>query len=352
MNDRRSSKQKGNSLIRFHPARVVDSSVTDQCHFNSPSIVTSMVFCFGKGFPTRVGLLTLAWVMSISTNAFAIDFNRDVRPILSENCFHCHGPNAESREADLRLDTQTGSRQELSGSPAVVPNEPDQSGLIERIFSDDPDSLMPPPESKRKLSAHQKFILKSWIAEGGDYEQHWAFIAPTQPSVPEIDQAASSSHPVDRFIWNRLHERGLEPSKTADRRTLIRRVSLDLTGLPPTPEQVNSFVNESALNAYERLVDRLLASEQFGERWARPWLDLARYADSNGFQADQLRDSWAYRDWVINALNDDMPFDQFTIEQLAGDLLPNATIDQKSQQASIAPCRAMSKPAYTQKKTG
>ncbi|WP_037247817.1 PSD1 and planctomycete cytochrome C domain-containing protein [Rhodopirellula baltica] len=288
-----------------------------------------MFFCFGKGFPTRVGLLTLAWVMFISTNAIAIDFNRDVRPILSENCFHCHGPDAESREADLRLDTQTGSRRELSGSPAVVPNEPDQSGLIERIFSDDPDSLMPPPESKRKLSAHQKSILKSWIAEGGDYEQHWAFIAPTQPSVPGIDQATSSSHPVDRFIWNRLHERGLEPSRAADRRTLIRRVSLDLTGLPPTPEQVNSFVHDSDLNAYERLVDRLLASEQFGERWARPWLDLARYADSNGFQADQLRDSWAYRDWVINALNDDMPFDQFTIEQLAGDLLPNATIDQK-----------------------
>ena len=288
-----------------------------------------MVFCFGKGFPTRFGLLTLALVLPLSPDAFAIDFNRDVRPILSENCFHCHGPDAESREADLRLDTQTGSRENLSGSPAIVPNEPDQSELIARIFSDDPGMLMPPPESKRSLSAHQKSILKSWIAEGGGYEQHWAFIAPTRPSAPQNDPPAASSHPVDRFIRNRLRERGLEPSQSADRRTLIRRVSLDLTGLPPTPEQVESFVKDSDLNAYERLVDRLLASEQFGERWARPWLDLARYADSNGFQADQLRDSWAYRDWVIDALNDDMPFDQFTIEQLAGDLLPDATINQK-----------------------
>ncbi|MFG0266396.1 MAG: PSD1 and planctomycete cytochrome C domain-containing protein [Rhodopirellula sp. JB055] len=288
-----------------------------------------MDFCLGKNHSFSVCWLTLALVTAVASEAVAVDFNRDIRPILSENCFHCHGPDAASREADLRIDTQDGSRQELSETAAIVPHRPEQSELINRIFSEDPGLRMPPADSKRKLSAHQKSLLQKWIAEGGEYEQHWAFIAPTRPVVPTADRVAWSSHPVDRFVWDRLQVRGLHPAQRADRRTLIRRVSLDLTGLPPTPDQVDSFVHDPDLNAYEKLVDRLLAAEQFGERWARPWLDLARYADSNGFQADQLRDSWAYRDWVIQALNDDMPFDQFTIEQLAGDLLPDATIDQQ-----------------------
>lgn len=216
-----------------------------------------------------------------------------MRPILSENCFHCHGPDENARKAKLRLD--------LPGNITVE--------LAARISSHDPDEMMPPPESKRSLTDPQIVTLKTWAGEGAAYAEHWAFIPPVR-SAEKIPEPSAQS-------------------PKADRATLLRRVSLDLIGLPPSPEDITAFENETAPDAWEKVIDRLLASPRFGEKWARSWLDLARYADSNGFQADQLRDSWAYRDWVIDALNANMPFDQFTIAQIAGDLLPDATLDQK-----------------------
>ncbi|MDF1812039.1 MAG: PSD1 and planctomycete cytochrome C domain-containing protein [Verrucomicrobiales bacterium] len=257
-----------------------------------------------------------------------IDFNRDIRPIISENCVHCHGPDADSREADLRLDIAAGAAQDLGGYQAVVPHSLEESELWLRVDLDDSDpDLMPPRKSKRKLTVKQKELLKRWIESGGQYDEHWAFMKPEQSDVP-LDATSE----VDYFVRKKLQEKGLKASSRAAPEILIRRASLDLIGLPPTPEERVEFLAAYQSNpsgAYEILIDRLLASPRFGERWARQWLDLARYADSNGFQADQLRDSWAFRDWVIKALNANMPFDQFTIEQLAGDLLLNSTLDQK-----------------------
>ena len=261
-----------------------------------------------------------------------LDFNRDVRPILSENCFHCHGPDADAREADLRLDTYEGAIEGGEFAVAVVPGKPAESELIERIFSKDPDDLMPPPESNRKLTQKQKETLKRWIEEGARYEEHWAWVAPTRATPPPVSDDALVSNPIDAFLLARLERDGLTYSPPADPTILLRRLSLDLIGLPPSPGELREFEEDYAKDpdkTLEAAVDRLLASPRFGERWARPWLDLARYADSNGFQADQLRPSWAYRDWVIDALNANMPYDQFTIEQLAGDLLPDPTLSQK-----------------------
>ena len=255
--------------------------------------------------------------------ANAIDFNRDIRPILSENCYHCHGPDAEAREGDLRLDIGADA------AAALAPGDLSASKVWHRVSTDDRDELMPPPKSKRRLTAAQKGLLKRWIEDGAKYADHWAYVAPQRPDVSKTATDEWGKNAIDHFVAGRLREHGLSASAEADRVTLIRRLSFDLTGLPPTPEEVAGFVADKSAGAYEKIVDRLLASPRFGERWARPWLDLARYADSNGFQADQLRDSWAFRDWVIDALNDNMPFDQFSIEQLAGDLLPNATLDQK-----------------------
>lgn len=261
-----------------------------------------------------------------------IDFNRDIRPILSENCFHCHGPDAQTREGDLRLDVEADAKRDLGGYQAIKPGDPASSTVWERVAHDDPDELMPPPKSKRVLTTAQKELIRRWIAEGAAYQKHWAYQPPARPlptplARPEAEKRVAND--LDRFIFARLESEGLEPAPEADRRTLIRRASLDLTGLPPTPEEVAAFVDDREAGAWERVVDRLLQSRRFGEHWARPWLDLARYADSNGYQADQLRDSWAYRDWVIDALNENMPFDRFTIEQIAGDLLPDATVSQR-----------------------
>jgi hypothetical protein len=255
--------------------------------------------------------------------ADAPDFSREVRPILSRYCFKCHGPDDKARKAKLRLDTPEGATKEAkSGAIAVVPGKPEESELCVRIFSTDEDERMPPPEMKKELTAEQKDILKRWIAAGAEYKPHWAFVAPKQVQPP------GSAHPIDAFIGAKLAAAKLEFSPEADRATLLRRVSFDLTGLPPTPGEVDAFTSDAAPGAYERVVDRLLASPQYGERWARKWLDLARYADSNGYEKDRTRDIWPYRDWVVRALNADMPFDEFTIEQIAGDLLPNATCDQ------------------------
>lgn len=254
-----------------------------------------------------------------------IDFNRDIRPLLSDNCFACHGFDEAAREADLRLDTFDGA----TANSAIVPGEPDQSEFVARIFSDDPDSVMPPTDIGKSLSREQKQMLLSWIQQGAVYQTHWSFTPPERFSPPTV---AGTEHPIDRFIQTRLAQEGLGPSELATSETLIRRVSLDLTGLPPTLQQVDEFA-ESAANdpqaAYGELVERLLASPHYGERWGRWWLDQARYADSNGYSVDAPRNIWLYRDWVIQALNDDMPFDTFTIEQLAGDLLPDATQSQR-----------------------
>ncbi len=256
----------------------------------------------------------------------APDFNREVRPILANHCFKCHGPDDKQRMAGLRLDQREAAVSPLkSGKRAIVPAKPEFSELIRRIFSSGPQQ-MPPAHANKPLSESQKQTLERWIASGAGYALHWAFVPPKRPNIPNsVIRKTKNENPIDSFILARLEREGLRPSAAADRYTLVRRVYLDLIGLPPTPEEADEFVNDSRPDAYERLVDKLLASPHYGERWARKWLDLARYADTNGFEKDRPRSIWPYRDWVINALNADMQFDQFTIEQIAGDMLPNAT---------------------------
>lgn len=257
-----------------------------------------------------------------------ISFNHHVRPILSENCFFCHGPDEKTQEANLRLDNAEGATADLGGYAAIVPGDPEKSEVWIRILSDDPDEVMPPLDSHRELSAADREILRRWIEEGAEYQKHWAFISPTRPEVPKVESAKS---PIDAFILSRLEHEGLQPNPMADARTILRRLSLDLIGLPPTPDQLATFEEAFANDtnsAIENAIDELLTSPHFGERMALPWLDAARYADSNGFQQDGNRHQWPWRDWVIRAYNENKPFDQFTIEQLAGDLLPNATQDQ------------------------
>jgi hypothetical protein len=261
-----------------------------------------------------------------------VDFTRDIQPLLSDACYHCHGPDASSRKSGLRLDRQDAALAGgKSGLPAVVPGKPDSSELIARILSDDPEEVMPSPDSHKVLTAAQKDLLRRWVAEGAEWKEHWAYVAPKRPVVPEVSapSAARSTHPIDAFIQARLDQKGITPSPEAPRAALLRRLSLDLVGLPPSPEDVAAFERDARPDAYERQVERLLASPHHGERWARPWLDVARYADSNGYSIDAPRQIWKYRDWVVAALNRDLPYDQFVIEQLAGDLLPNATVDQK-----------------------
>ena len=255
--------------------------------------------------------------------ASRISFNRDIRPILSENCYACHGFDPKHREGGLRLDTFEGATEDRDGARGIVPGDPAKSDIWQRIISTDKDEVMPPPKShKPPLTTAQRDLLKKWIEQGARYERHWAFESPKK----------TASGGIDAFILARLKEEKLTPSPPADATTLIRRVSLDLTGLPPEPAEVRAFAEASSKDpdaAYLDLVDRLLNSPHYGERWGRWWLDQARYADSNGYSIDAPRQIWKFRDWVIDALNADMPFDQFTIEQLAGDLLPNATDSQK-----------------------
>lgn len=259
-----------------------------------------------------------------------VRFDRDIKPILSENCFACHGPDEGQRKAGLRLDLPEGAVAMLkSGNAAVVPGDRLASALYARITTDDPIDRMPPPESNHTLTPEQIETLGTWIDEGAEYEKHWAFVPPVRPDLPEVSNAAWPRNAIDYFILAKLDDLGVRPTAEADRRTLIRRVYLDLIGLPPTVEQVDAFLRDNRPDAYERVVDELLASPHFGERWGRHWLDAARYADSNGYSIDGPRTIWPYRDWVINAFNQDMPFDQFVTEQLAGDLLPDPTQDQK-----------------------
>jgi hypothetical protein len=258
-----------------------------------------------------------------------IDFNRDIRPILSTRCFACHGSDAGARMANLRLDRRQEAIKDRGGYRAIASGHPEASRLYQRISAAEPARRMPPPGSGRTLSAQDVRVLQRWIAQGAPYAEHWAFVKPKRPAIPRVKTAAWVRNPIDSFILARLEKEGQRPAPEANRYTLIRRLSFDLTGLPPAPEEVAAFVNDSSPDAYEKLVDRLLASPHYGERWARMWLDLARYADSAGYGSDPLRlNIWPYRDWVINAFNRNLPYDQFTIEQLAGDLLPHPTQDQ------------------------
>jgi hypothetical protein len=261
--------------------------------------------------------------------AVAVSFNRDIRPILSDRCFACHGFDAANRESGLRLDLRDAALAGGdSGEPAIVPGDPKASLLIQRVSSDKPDEVMPPESLHKPLTPADIELLTRWIEEGAAYEPHWAFIPPTMPGVPPVKDAAWPRTTIDRFVLAKLEASGLLPSPEADRRTLIRRVSLDLTGLPPTREEVDAFVNDPSADAYEKLIDRLLASPHAGERLAMPWLDAARYADSNGYQFDNDRWAWPWRDWLIRQINADRPFDQVIVEMLAGDLLDKPTQDQ------------------------
>lgn len=263
-------------------------------------------------------------------SAADIDFNRDIRPILSNACFQCHGPDAKHREADLRLDQQDGGAFEIrDGKRVITPKDVKSSTLVSRITSQDESLVMPPPDTGKELTPKQIDLLKQWIAEGADWSQHWAYVLPRKHAAPAVKRKDWPRNWVDNFVLARLERENLAPSGDADRATLIRRLSFDLIGLPPTPEEVAAFLADKSDKAYERLVDRLLASEHFGERMAIGWLDIVRYADTVGYHGDQDHSISPYRDYVIDAFNDNIPFDQFTREQLAGDLVPDSGTDQK-----------------------
>ncbi len=284
-------------------------------------------------------LVFRAWLVVFTTAAACsgaraeekLGYNQYIRPILSENCFYCHGPDKNHRKAKLRLDIRdsalTGGK---SGDPAIVPNKPDASELVKRILSTDEDEQMPPPDSHKSITPAQREILRKWIEQGAEYEPHWAYITPKRSAPPQVKDAAWVKNPVDAFILKPLESKNISPSKEADRRTLLRRLSLDLIGLPPTPPEIDAFLNDHSPDAYEKQVDRLLASPHYGERMAVPWLDAVRFADTVGFHGDQNQNVFPYRDYVINAFNANKPFDQFTIEQIAGDLLPNPTLEQRT----------------------
>jgi hypothetical protein len=265
------------------------------------------------------------WLAAGAAARGSDEFNDHVRPILAGHCFKCHGPDDKARKAKLRLDVRAEAvRPARSGKTAIVPGRPGDSELVQRVSSSDEEEVMPPPHAKNPLTANEKEILKRWIAAGAEYRPHWAFVPPRQAPLPMVKRTDWPRNPIDYFILSRLEAEALEPAPQADRYRLIRRLHLDLIGLPPAPDEVEAFVQDPSTDAYEKLVDRLLASPRYGERWARRWLDLARYADTNGYEKDRQRSIWPYRDWLIRALNADMPFDQFTIEQLAGDMLKNA----------------------------
>ena len=248
-----------------------------------------------------------------------VRFNRDIRPIMADTCFRCHGPDKSSRMAGMRLDLRDEAlKPNRSGVTPIVPGDPDKSAIIARVFAND-GRIMPPAFAHKELSAAQKETIRRWVAEGAKYEGHWAYQPVQRPAVP------ADGNPIDAFIRERLAREGLKPSPEADRRTLARRVALDLTGIPPTPEEIAAFQKDSSPNAYEKLVDRLMASPRYAEQQTMHWLDVVRYADTCGFHGDNAFPAWPYRDYVLHSFRDNKPFDEFTREQLAGDLMPNAT---------------------------
>jgi hypothetical protein len=259
-----------------------------------------------------------------------VDFNRDIRPILSDKCYSCHGPDATAQKVKLRLDSETSATADLGrGRRAIVPGAPDKSEIVKRVTHADAEMRMPPTSSGRTLTPREIELLSEWIRQGAPWRSQWAFVAPVRPQLPPVQRVAWPKNEIDHFVLARLEREALQPSPEADRPTLLRRLSLDLTGLPPTPAELDDFLRDQSPDAYERAVDRLLSSPRYGERMAFKWLDAARYADTSGYQNDSDRYMWRWRDWVIEAFNRNMRYDQFTIEQLAGDLLPNATLDQR-----------------------
>lgn len=281
---------------------------------------------------TLMGGLALSFTSAVAadpSSSAVIEFSQQIRPILSANCFGCHGPDAENRAADLRLDTKDGLFADRGGYRAVLPKHPDESELIRRVTATDPAERMPPADSNRQLTDEQIELLKQWIRQGAEWKSHWAFIAPTRPALPAVKQHQWVRNPIDRFVLARLESERVSPSPEADRRALIRRVAFDLTGLPPRPEEVEAFLADQSPDAYEIVLNRLLASKNYGEHRACYWLDLARYGDTHGLSLDNYREMWPYRDWVIRAFNDNLPYDHFLIDQLAGDLLPKSSLDQQ-----------------------
>ncbi len=281
--------------------------------------------------PVFAALLSCAAVAG-AADPRPVNFETDIRPLLSDRCFHCHGPDEKTREAELRLDRKEAALATRDGDAAIVPGQPDASSVWQRISTDDPDLQMPPADSGKMLSETERELIRRWIEQGADWTEHWAFMPPRKAALPQVEPVAGEAWPrnaIDHFVLAKLQSEGLTPSPEAAKATLARRMSLDLIGLPPTWEEVQQFVQDESPDAYDTLVDRLLQSPHFGERMAMVWLDAARYSDTDGYQGDGTRTNWPWRDWVIDAYNRDMPFDQFTIEQFAGDLLPNATSEQQ-----------------------
>lgn len=280
------------------------------------------------------GVIVCMLIIGAARGTFAgetqtIDFSRDVLPILADKCFHCHGPDGEARQAELRLDLKDNVFADRDGHRLVVPAKTEQSELLLRVTSNDVDARMPPKSEPRQLSSVQIDILRRWVEQGAAWTKHWAFEPAKRPELPAVSKREWPRNEIDHFVLTRLDREQLSPSTQATRETLIRRVTLDLTGLPPTPHEIDAFLADDMPGSFERVVDRLLASPRYGEHMARPWLDAARYADTDGYQNDRIRYMWPWRDWVIMALNDNMPFDQFTLEQIAGDMLPNPTLYQQ-----------------------
>jgi|SRR5947209_6763172 len=273
-------------------------------------------------------LMALAPALISAADSPSVSFNRDIRPIMSDTCFRCHGPDRNARMANLRLDIREDAiKPTTSGVTPIVPGNPDQSAIVQRIFEANPARIMPPQYAHKELTQSQKNTIRRWVAEGAKYEGHWAYQPVIRPAVPAVNPPAS--HPIDAFIQERLARAGLQPSPEADRVTLIRRVTLDLTGLPPKLEQLDAFLADSSPDAYEKLVDRFMASPAYAEQQAIHWLDAVRYGDTAGFHGDNVFPAWPYRDYVLSAFRDNKPYDQFTREQIAGDLMPNATTQQK-----------------------
>jgi hypothetical protein len=272
-----------------------------------------------KKFVSVVFFLSFA---AMARSEQEISYAHQIRPLLSRNCLACHGPDQEKRKARLRLDMREEAIAGGEGGSAIVPGNSDKSAMYARITSDDPDERMPPTDSGHKLNTNEIDLLRRWIDGGAKYEGHWAFTKPVRTALPLVRDKVWPQNELDTFVLSRLEAESLHPAQEADRHTLARRLSFDLTGLPPSTELIAKFVNNKSPEAYGKLVNALLASPHYGERWARVWMDLARYADTQGYEKDRTRTVWPWRDWLIKAFNDDMPYDQFTIEQLAGDLLP------------------------------
>ena len=292
---------------------------------NTIPLLGTLLACFCLAV---LGLPT-AHAEQSETPQTTLNYNLDIRPILSNNCYACHGPDAKSRQANLRIDTKAGAFSEPSGYPVIVPGKPEESELHIRITSNDDNYRMPPAGFNKTLTPEQIEAITQWIQEGAKWEEHWAFTTPVRPTPPTVKDGAWVRNPIDAFILSRLEKEGLHPANEADKRTLIRRLSLDLTGLPPTREEIHQFLADDSPEAYEKVIDAFMAKPEYGEHFGRFWLDVARYGDTHGLHLDNYREMWPYRDWVIEAFNENMPFDQFTIEQLAGDLLPEPTLEQK-----------------------